>query len=98
MKDKLEKISMSADDKSITNGDSISLLMCFKGKKYLFSGDIHADELTKAIAQTDKCRSLYSAQLPHHGSHRNLTNELLQQLNSTRLFISSYGNYDRPSE
>lgn len=98
LKDKLEKISMSADDKSITNGDSISLLMCFKGKKYLFSGDIHADELTKAIAQTDKCRSLYSAQLPHHGSHRNLTDELLQQLNSTRLLISSYGNSDRPSE
>lgn len=97
LKEKLEKVSMSADDHSKTNGDSISLLLCFQGKKYLFAGDIHADELTKAIAQTDKCTSLYSAQLPHHGSHRNITDELLQQLNTTRLLISSYGNSDRPS-
>lgn len=98
LKEKLEKVGMSADDQSKTNGDSISLLLCFHGRNYLFAGDIHADELTKAIAQTDKCRSLYSAQLPHHGSHRNLTEELLQQLNTTRLLISSCGNTNRPSE
>lgn len=98
LKEKLQKVSMSADDQSKTNGDSISLLLCFHGRNYLFAGDIHADELTKAIAQTDKCRLLYSAQLPHHGSHRNLTEELLQQLNTTRLLISSYGNTNRPSE
>ena len=97
LKEKMKNAQMSADDKSKTNGDSISLLLCCDGKRFLFTGDIHADELTEAIIKHGENDALYCTQLPHHGSSRNLTNDLLAQMNTTRFLISSGNSTDRPS-
>lgn len=95
---KLKSIPMSAGDKSTTNADSIALLITYQDNQFLFTGDIHASELEKALNDTDKVKQIYCAQLPHHGSSRNLTEALLDRMNTTRFMVSSERGTARPSE
>lgn len=97
IKEKLKHQEMSAIDRSETNGDSISLLLCLDTESFLFTGDIHPDKLSEGLgSEIDK--PIYCAQLPHHGSHRNITPALLQQIDTTRFIVSYNGSSDKPSE
>ena len=96
IKEKLEHQKMSTTDRSETNGDSISLLLCFDTESFLFTGDIHPDKLSEGL-KSGIDKPIYCTQLPHHGSHRNITPELLQQMDTTRFIVSYDGSADKPS-
>ena len=96
IKGKLEHQRMSATDSSETNGDSISLLLRFDTEAFLFTGDIHPDKLSEGL-KSGIDEPIYCAQLPHHGSHRNITPALLQQMDTTRFIVSYDGSSDKPS-
>ena len=97
LSEKLKKLPMSAEDKSITNADSIALMLTYQDNQFLFTGDIHASELENALNDTDKVKQIYCAQLPHHGSSRNLTEALLDKMNTMRFMVSSERSVNRPS-
>jgi len=83
-------------DPEEANGSSISFLAEHKGHCVLLSGDAHAATLERRLQALgygphNRLR-LDLFKLPHHGSHKNLTNTLLGMLDCTRFAISTNGN------
>ena len=85
-------------DHSEANGSSIAFLAEFQGHRLLLSGDAHADVLRVAL---DRWRQeqpepgarvpLDAFKLPHHGSSRNITPQLMAVISCRHYLISTNG-------
>ncbi|MEP3889008.1 MAG: hypothetical protein ABJN69_01000 [Hellea sp.] len=82
-------------DHSGANGSSICILLEYQGKSALLTGDAHPDNLLKTLNlySPGKPLSVDLVKLPHHGSEKNVTSELIEKLKSPRFLISTSGSY-----
>lgn len=106
MKEWVEQIEKDGWDKdtSKTNASSISVIICYNGKKLLFAGDAWGSDLSKALKEWSEKnnKDLYFdvVKIPHHGSNRNCL-ELLKTdgFDGKCFLISTDGNgYGHPSK
>jgi beta-lactamase superfamily II metal-dependent hydrolase len=84
-------------DNSISNQSSIVFSLECNGKRGLLTGDITPKRFEKIISKlyADNENNLISfdfIKLPHHGSHRNLTKEIVSKINCTNYLVSTDGN------
>ncbi|MGO2452642.1 hypothetical protein [Pseudomonas taetrolens] len=81
-------------DKSPANGSSISLLIEYENTRVLLSGDAFASDLVEAINTLSPSEPLRlnAFKLPHHGSCKNLSRELIQSVICDQWIISTEGN------
>lgn len=77
-------------DHSPINGSSISVIIEYNGKKLLFLADAHPDLILDSIKQL-KSNQFDLIKVSHHGSAKNTTKELAQNLNSKLFLISTNG-------
>ena len=88
--EKLEKYigNLTETDNSITNGSSISFIVHYKDKKYLFLGDAIIDDiLLKRIESVVGYKYRFSAiKLPHHGSRYNITDEFIKRYKANEYY------------
>ncbi len=85
-------------DDSPTNGSSIALLAEYGEKSLLLTGDGFGPDLEAAVArvQTERGKAgrplpLTGLKLPHHGSFKNLTREMLEGISCRRYLVSTDG-------
>ena len=85
-------------DHAPANGSSITLIAEHEGQKILLTGDAFATDIAKALARFRKERRmrqekivLEAFKLAHHGSARNLSKRLLEQIDCRRYLISTDG-------
>lgn len=85
--------SVSTDDKAPANGSSISLLFEYEDWSILLGADAHPDDLLAGIREYcgDERLKVDVFKLPHHGSKANVTNELLEAVDSKRIVFSTNG-------
>ena len=91
-------LDQAGDDPSPSNQSSIILL--FKpsdGKRYLFTGDagIEAFANFKYSSDIEQIKNIDWLKVPHHGSKKNLNNDLVNHLHPTVAYVSTekYGHY-----
>ncbi len=86
--------AVEGEDKSKTNGSSISFILEYAGKKLLFLGDSHEDiifdELT-LLQATGYLLHFDVVKISHHGSNNNISKRLLDLIQSQRYLISTNG-------
>lgn len=92
-----ELLSSRKTDKSEPNGSSIAIMIFACEKKMLFCGDAFSDDLQIAAAQWAGT-GFDLVKLPHHGSIRNITMEMLQAMNCGNFVISADGKRKRPTQ
>lgn len=82
-------------DSSIANGSSIAVVLEHDGYRVLLSGDAFAHVLVAALQRYPGGTPVDLAwfKLPHHGSVRNLTEELVEAVSCDQFAISSNGKY-----
>jgi beta-lactamase superfamily II metal-dependent hydrolase len=83
-------------DTTKPNGTSIVVLAEYGGKRALFGADSHVDRLGASVAQLRKARPRLAVDLfkvSHHGSERNVSRELIEQLDCPLYLISTNGSY-----
>jgi len=103
---KLEKLAEEEAtlDNTVANGSTITLLAEYEGKRALLTGDAWAPVLTSALKRLNAERNtsrlaLDVFKVPHHGSVRNVTRELLDQISCKRyLFSTSGAIFNHPDE
>lgn len=84
------------EDGSAPNGSSISLLLEYRGRSALLTGDARSDSLCEGIDRllaergVDKL-TIDVFKLPHHGSKNNLSNEVMSRLDCKTFLVSSSG-------
>ena len=91
------KNTMMSSDTSKPNGDSIAFVFYLDNTSILFTGDSHNSVLIDGLDSLSSIEKIEIVQLPHHGSIRNISAELLEKTNSETFFISSNGAYPHPS-
>lgn len=91
------KNTLMSADTSKSNGDSIAFVFSFDNTSILFTGDSHNSVLIDGLDPLGANEKIKILQLPHHGSIRNISAELLEKTNSETFFISSNGAYPHPS-
>lgn len=80
-------------DSSKSNGSSIALLLEYRGRKVLLSGDAYSDDLLdgiKAVSE-DTPLTLDAFKLPHHGSKNNIYKPLIESVACKRWLFSTDG-------
>ncbi|MDW8518268.1 MBL fold metallo-hydrolase [Priestia flexa] len=77
-------------DNSVVNGSSISFIIEYQGKRLLFLADAHPDIIYDNISKLEE-KFFDLVKLPHHGSKRNITRDLIENLNSELFLISTNG-------
>jgi hypothetical protein len=91
-------------DDSEANGASISLLLEHDGRSALVTGDAHSDPLVRGVTRLLEARGVDRLEvdvfkLPHHGSRRNVSTELLELVRAGSYLFStngaSFGHPDR---
>ena len=85
-------------DNSEANGSSIAFLAEFGGHRLLLTGDAFADVLRRSLdiwreEQPDRPErvALDAFKLPHHGSQRNITPQLMKAISCRNYLISTNG-------
>ena len=85
-------------DPSDANGSSIMLLAEYDGQSLLLAADGHAPDLAAALGRLCRERNVTSSRLPlaafklpHHGSQKNLTREVIERTDCCRYLISTDG-------
>ena len=83
-------------DGSEANGASVSLLLEFEGRSALLTGDAHSDPLIRGIDRLLDARGADRLdvdvfKLPHHGSRRNVSSELLERVHAGAYLFSTNG-------
>jgi hypothetical protein len=83
-------------DASVVNGSSIAFLLETSGRSVLVSGDARAGVLADSIRSLLSVRGIERLPLdafvvPHHGSRRNVSDELLNLIACDRYLISTNG-------
>jgi beta-lactamase superfamily II metal-dependent hydrolase len=86
----------SDDDSSEANGASISMLLELEGRSALLTGDAHSDPLVRGIDRLLQARGADRLEvgvfkLPHHGSRRNVSSELLERIRADAFLFSTNG-------
>ena len=84
------------EDPSTPNRTSIALVIEHDEASVLLTGDSHADVLQRGIERllderTEERLTVGAFKLPHHGSRRNLTADLLDIIDTKRYLISTNG-------
>lgn len=82
-------------DTSPTNRSSIIFTVEFEGKKLLFTGDSPSESLERAISRHCPHDTFEVVKLPHHGSPRNVSRELIRKLHADKFIISSNKRIDK---
>lgn len=86
-------------DTSRANGSSIVLLAEYADRTLLLTGDAPAATVVEGLdllaAERGRLPRLDVVKLPHHGSSRNVTRELVRACPSPRYLFSSDGSYHR---
>lgn len=86
----LEGVDRKEKDSSSNNLSSIIFLMNLLGKKYLFTGDAGEKSFEN---MTDKhyaaMADVFWLKVPHHGSDRNLSRNVIQHMNPQIAYIST---------
>lgn len=85
-------LDQAGDDQSQSNQSSIILL--FKpsdGKKFLFTGDAGVEAFSnfKYSSDLDQIRNIFWLKVPHHGSKKNLNNDLVNLLRPALSYVST---------
>jgi len=83
-------------DDTSANGSTIALLAEYEGKGCLFAGDGFSPVLAASIRRLPQMHpgkrlTLSALKLPHHGSARNVTSELLELVSCNRFLFSTNG-------
>jgi hypothetical protein len=83
-------------DDSEANGASISLLLEHDGRSALLTGDAHSDPLVRGVTRLLEERGVDRLdvdvfKLPHHGSRRNVSVELLELVHARSYLFSTNG-------
>ena len=90
------------EDTSKPNGSSIAILAQYNGKSALLSGDSHTDLLAESLGKLagDGGKPvLHAFKVPHHGSRKNISTELLQSFQCKNYLVSTSGSYfDHPDQ
>ena len=98
--DDLEKLADRKPPKSITpaNRSSIALLAEYDGRRCLLAGDAAPDVLVSSLKRlAPEQRQLHLFKVPHHGSHSNVTVDLVEQARCPRyLFTTDGTGYSNP--
>lgn len=76
------------------NNTSIVLQLNYKEKKYLFTGDIRADE-EKELVKNNKLEKIDILKVSHHGSNSSSCKEFLEATSPKQAIISSGSTYDK---
>lgn len=83
------------EDDDVTNGSSIAFLLSVSEFNCLFSADAHPSILVESLNNLgyskEKPLRLDIFKVPHHGSRRNLTQELLELIDCKRFVFSANG-------
>lgn len=82
------------EDKTRPNGSSIAFLAEFEGTRVLFGADAHPSVLLESLQRPPfdgQPQTVQAFKLPHHGSTRNTSLELLAAFPATHYLISSTG-------
>lgn len=93
----LSKPERFSADTEAPNGSSIAFVLTFKGKKLLFLGDAHSEqienELEKAFPENEHTYPIFfdAIKISHHGSNGNTGPELLKIIDSDTFLISTNG-------
>lgn len=88
-------------DTSIPNGSSIGLLAEWDTHRVLLAGDAYSSVLQDSIQQLNRKEGqdrlhLDAFKVAHHGSAKNLSNELLRQIDCRDYLFSTNGRHDHP--
>jgi len=92
-------------DRAAANGSSIAFLLEYAGASCLFGGDAHARVLASSLRGLLNARGaaqgaalvVDAVKLPHHGSIGNVSDELLDLIQSPRWLVSTNGAiFDHP--
>ena len=86
-------------DESIVNKSSISFILEYSDKKYLFLGDAVVDEIIlKNIESVVGYEYRFSAiKLPHHGSRYNITHDFINRYNADEYYcLTNSVKYSHP--
>jgi beta-lactamase superfamily II metal-dependent hydrolase len=88
-------------DQTVPNLSSIMLLVEAEGKSMLLTGDGRGDQLMEGmkkagVLNADGTCHVDVFKLPHHGSARNVTPELLEHITADTYVISANGKDDNP--
>ena len=83
----------NSGDGSEANGSSIALMLEYKGKRVILSGDAFSDDLVAAIESLghDEQLAVDAFKLPHHGSKKNVTPQLMASIECPTYLISTSG-------
>ncbi|MBU9672659.1 MBL fold metallo-hydrolase [Planococcus sp. CP5-4] len=82
--------SIDEVDNSETNGSSISFVIEYCGKRLLFLADAHSDIISENISKLEE-KYFDLVKLSHHGSKKNISKKLIENLNSELFLISTNG-------
>ena len=77
------------------NNSSVIMATIFGDAKYLFTSDAGAPALCLAAADYDLTNCFWS-QIPHHGSHRNITKALVELFYPKVAYVSAEGSKKHP--
>lgn len=80
-------------DSARPNGSSIAFLAEFDGACALLGADAHPGQLVAALDALGGRRELAAFKLPHHGSRKNLSRELLERVRCRNYLVSTSGSY-----
>jgi beta-lactamase superfamily II metal-dependent hydrolase len=85
-------------DNGAPNGTSIALLAEFGGASVLFTADAHSpvlvQSITRLLARRQQSRlKVDLLKVPHHGSQKNVSSELIQLLECPRYLVSTNGDH-----
>jgi beta-lactamase superfamily II metal-dependent hydrolase len=85
-----------SEDPSAPNASSISFLAEYGNRSVLFTGDARSgsliEGLDRLLAERGETKLKIDAfKVPHHGSKNNLSNELMERIDSKHFLISSSG-------
>ncbi len=83
----------TTNDKSEANGSSISLLLEYKDRRVVLSGDAFPKDLIDGIEAVSGDHRLHldAFKLPHHGSKKNISKELVESVDCDRWLFSTDG-------
>ena len=94
-------LAASFMDDSVYNLSSVVVLAEAGGKKMLLTGDALADDVLEGLREAGllkagKTLHVDVLKMPHHGSVRNVTEELLSTVTADHYVMSASGKYDNP--
>ena len=81
-------------DSSHANGSSIALVLEYRGSKVVLAGDAFGEDLVdglKAFSKEDEPVVIDAIKLPHHGSKKNITKQLVDSVNCKHWLFSTDG-------